>query len=215
MHPLVAEVVRAHAEAEVQHRKFYELVRLVHRAIRSAESELTQADRADLIYILKQVLDIWQDLKKETQVDIEVLENIFGVVFVTKAAETAGKKPTNVKGTIATVTPRMTVQPAIPSPTKEPTKYRAMMEGLGVTNEEVLTRGILRPHWPSMTEWCTELSEKGLPLPKGVDPSKSNTGFATTARKRPDRSLDDIRKEADEAKAVIYNDSQSTERIDF
>lgn len=192
MHPLIAEAARRHEKLEEIHKDYYEFLRLVHSGIRSAETALTQEDRADLIFHLKHMFDMFEDLKKETNVDREMLNNILCTIFVTRA----NKKDKNVKGEIATVTPRMKLAPKIPSPNKEPTKFGELLKALGVTNPEVIERGILRPHWPSLTEWCSECAEQGKPMPGGIDPSDTSALFETTVRKRTDVDLEEYRKRA-------------------
>jgi len=208
MHPLVAEAARAHEDLENTHRKWYEFMRTIARAIRDGETGLSQEDRADLVYFVKHMFDIFDDLRKETRVSREMLDAIICTVWITQQS---GER--SVKGDLASAMPRLTTQPRIPSPKKEPTKYGQLLKNLGVTNEDVIARGVLRLHWPSMVNWCTECSEQGLPLPAGVDPSDNESGYATTIRKRPDVDLDEYRKEAHDV--VAFDDQNSTEREDF
>lgn len=207
-HPLVAEAARSVKELQTKHRQWYEFIQVMRRAVREG-GDLTQEDRADLVYLLKQIVDMFDDVKKEANVVKEMLDAILCTVFVASNMAKP-KKDKNVKGELATVTPRLTTQPHIPSPNKEPTKYGQVLQSLGVENTDVIERGILRIHWPSMVEWCTERSAEGKSLPAGIDPSKNQAGYATTARKRADVDFNEYLTRCEDVDPM-----DSTEREDF
>jgi len=193
MNEVVGKVAMVHADLDREYTEWYKLLRVVAAAI-TGEEDLSQEDRADLVYFMKQLADSWDDLRKEANKIREVLDNIMGTVWVADSLN--GKtKQKSVKGTIGLVTPKMKITPKIPSPRTEPTKYGMMLKDLGVTNDEVIERGVLRLHWPSMTEWLTELAEQGKPAPKGVDADATDSKYTSSVRKRADVVLDDYRKE--------------------
>lgn len=216
MHRIISQITQAHESLSGIHAKWYGLISYVKKAIRDGESNLSQSDRVDLIYLLKGINEVFDDLRKETKSTREQLDAILCTIYVIESKENSNTDK-SIKGGLASATPRLTMQPKLPSPTKHPTKYGNVLRGLGVVNDEVIRRGIFRIHWPSMVKWCTELAEEGKPFPVGINPSDNEAGYATTIRKRSDVDLEDFRKEAKQYKQenIKSKNPNSLEREDF
>lgn len=192
MHSAVKEAVLLHERAVAFHADAYRVLKLVSDMTKKGNA-LTQEERADLIYFMKHVGDIFEDIKKEAHANRELLDNVLCAVYT---ASGAAAKERSVKGNIAVATPDVKVQATCPSATKEPTRYGMLMRALGVTNEDTIARGLLTVHWPRMVEYCTELSREGKPLPDGIDPEHTKPKYSTSVRLRSDVDLEEVRKQA-------------------
>ena len=191
MHTCVKEAVKLHEACVSLHADIYRILKLVSDMTKKGNA-LTQEDRADLIYLMKQVGDTFDDLKKEAYANRELLDNVLCAVHT---ATGAVAKERSVRGNIAVATPDVKIQATCPSSTKEPTRYGMLMRALGVKNEDVIQRGLLTAHWPKMVEYCTELSREGKPLPEGIDPENTKPKYSTAVRLRSDIDLDSVRQE--------------------
>lgn len=192
MHTALKTAVVAHEEAEAFHAEMYKKLKAISDKMKDAKAGITQEDRADVIYFVKQMFDVFEDLKKEAGAMRELFDNILCAVYVSSG--TAAKER-SVKGNIATATPDLKVQATCPSFTKEPTRYGMLMKALGVP-ESTIQLGLLTVHWPRMVEYCTELTQQGKPLPDGIDPDNTKPKYSTSVRKRTDVDLNEVRKEA-------------------
>ncbi len=176
IHPLLQDVGRMYPELTHAHEKFYDLMLTINRNLHDPSVDLSQADRADLLWFVKQYVDSFDDLRKEANKLKGQLDNIIGTVAVKQAAATndiSGNM--TIRGVLATVTPKLDLQADIPSPTQHPTEYALVLKKLGLTgegSEEAIRRGVLRLHFPAVSAWCTENTENAKALPPGLTAGK-------------------------------------------
>lgn len=191
MHTSTASAINAHEQSEKFYQETYQAVSRIATELRSRNSTLTQADRADLLYFLKKTAEMLDDLRKEFNSSAELLANIIASVHIHQA-----NTETSVRGGIALATPTYRTAPRIPSATKEPLRYAAILRGLGVTNEEVIEKGVLGFHWPRMVEWLSELAAQGKPNPEGIDPEDTEPVYGATSRMVKGATLETARQQA-------------------
>lgn len=190
MHNAIKEAILAHQKAEEHYKEMYRVIKMISDATKNknVSKQLTQEERADLIYFCKQLGELHDDLGKEARAARELLDNVLCAVYI----GTTAAKERSVKGDIAIATPDLKVQGTCPSSTKEPTRYRMLMEFCGVKNE-IIEAGLLTAHWPKMVEYLTKCATEGIPFPDGIDPDNTKPKYSTAVRLRSDVDLTVIR----------------------
>ncbi len=134
---------------------------------------------ADKVYALREISRLADDLRKESHSLMEVASKIACIIW------TAHSDGDPIRTDLCTATPKIMQGAYIPKREKNPKEYYALMQYLGIP-KEVSERETVRVHWPSFCELLTEKSEKGEPLPGGIDPNKLYTKYSLSIRaKRP------------------------------
>ena len=82
-----------------------------------------------------------------------------------------------------TATPDLKMQANIPSHSREPEAYHALLSWIGVPEHAIKTE-LLRVHWPTLVEFLTERQADGKSLPPGVSPDKTKPQYLLRFRSK-------------------------------
>lgn len=134
---------------------------------------------ADKVYALREISRLADDLRKEA---FSLMETASKIACVLWTAHSDGEP---IRTKLCTATPKITQGAYIPKKSRNPKEYAELMAYLGIPND-VADNETVRVHWPSFCALLTEKSEKGEPLPDGIDTTKLYTKYSLTIRsKRP------------------------------
>lgn len=137
----------------------------VHKA-KDAAPTMTQGDRVDRAFILKRMAELFKDLEKETRLAVERLNTCTAMVYTKDSLESETIER-SIHGKIAVGTPDSKLEFRMPSHSKEPEKYAALLEALGVPSD-VVTAGALQPHFIGVQAYINALLAAGKNPPPGV-----------------------------------------------
>lgn len=157
------------------------------------------------IFIVRKMSEFLVDLRKEADGVIELMERQCCALWVLKHTnDPAGTEP--IRAEFATGSPKTGLRANIPKLDKDPERFLALMKFFGMSEEQARLN-VIRPHWPAMKTYLTELSQEGKPLPDGIKPTDAYPTYSIVTRMR--RDLDQIMEEIKEAK----NDDEKIEEI--
>jgi len=152
-----------------------------------ASAPKNQEELADIAYALNECTALLKDLGKITNGGSETCQKIACALW-SQAEQTQPIRTDHM-----TATPRIRYMATLPSRKKDPEGFAALMTHLGIPQylwdvpEGQPVAAQL--NWPGMVELLTQQAEQGLPLPKGVDPSKTYPVYALTIRGRKEVNL--------------------------
>jgi len=169
MNPQVKAAVRVLRDLKKQHATLY--TALSRMRDKANVAGLTQSDRVDVAYVLKEAAKLLDDLRKEANHSRELIENVACAVFVQEHAASLDP-PSNIKGQFVTGTPDVKEAASLPRKSVDPDRYYAMMKALGV-EDSALEADVVRPHWPTIVDLLTKRAEAGLQPIAGIDPSST------------------------------------------
>lgn len=175
MHKQVTDTRAMYTRVETMHRVVYGLLIQVRDELRDAE--LSQGDRVDLSFLLREMAKMFKDLEKESRLLRENNDNI--VCFKAISSQSVE----NIKGEIATGTPQVKTTAKLPSRSRDPEAFYQLMEDLGVPPESV-AQDAVRPHYPGMLELISQRVADGKNPPRGIDPTTMHPTYTLTLRKK-------------------------------
>lgn len=120
----------------------------------------------DYAYALNEAYKRLDDIAHETKRLRERVTQIVVALWVTTEGEP-------IRTDYVTGIPDVKMMASVPSKNKDPEKYHALMEHLGVP--KALYDGdndVLRPHWPGLVDYVSELLSQGRPVPPGCNTDK-------------------------------------------
>ena len=147
------------------------------------QSEFTTGDIVDLIYVMRELSKVVDDLRKETDGVMHQFENVGCMISIARG----DLEP--IRTNLATGSPNLKMAAKIPSQTKDPENFALLMDHLGVSKEAVADKCV-KPHWPGLVERMTNDAAMGKPLPPGVDPNSSYPVYSMRIRAK--KSLDEV-----------------------
>lgn len=130
---------------------------------------------ADLAFALKKISELFDEMEKRTRNTYELAERLLCMMW----AQVGDSDP--IRTEHCTITPRIRMAAQIPK--KGTPEYEELMKALGIGVELQKTDAV-RPHWPGLVDYVTELLTSGRPLPPGVDASKTYPVYGVTIRQR-------------------------------
>lgn len=145
------------------------------RFIKDLHNEVSLEELADMAFALKKISEIFDEIEKKTRNTYELAERLLCMMW----AQNGDSDP--IRTPYCTITPRIRMAAQIPK--KGTPEYAELMKALGI-NEELQTSDAVRPHWPGLVDFVTELLTQGRPLPAGVDPHKTYPVYGVTIRQR-------------------------------
>jgi hypothetical protein len=177
----------------------YRLARELHgEVIRecAAQNARTKSDPrptelADAAYALREIETFLEEARKKIKSEKEFAEHMACAV-TTQVYQTAEA----IRTEYCTAKPDVKMVVTVPSRSKDPEKYAAMMEYLEVprvlwdSGEE---HAVVKAHWPGLVAHLDKLQAQGKPLPPGIDPNKTYPNYKLIIRgkKRPDGIADE------------------------
>lgn len=140
--------------------------------------ELTVNDLTDIGFLCREMAKIFDELRKECEARQNLCGSIIAYQLITKTL-TDPNASMKSKGELATGTPKLKMQAALPK--KFTPEYYQITDFMGVPRD-VAETGVLRLDWRRVVEYCTEMAEKGKKMPEGF--GKQYPLYTTTFRKR-------------------------------
>jgi hypothetical protein len=119
----------------------------------------------DTMFVYKRVSEMLDDLRKESNKLIELLEKLTCAIYATQNSE----EP--IRGVLATGTPDLKMGVTLPTREGDPEGFKKLMEHFGFS-DLVVQNNLAGFHWPRLIEYVTILASEGKPLPPGIDPAK-------------------------------------------
>jgi len=138
--------------------------------IRVHSKDLSQEERVNILYIIKEISKYCNDLRKECDGIVDLIEKLVCAIHTHRGIT----EP--IRASLATGSPKVTLSVKIPNRKRDPEKYKLLMNYLGVP-DEAACEGTVRPHWPSICAKLTEMAENGEPSPPGIDPDGTYPKF--------------------------------------
>lgn len=139
-------------------------------------------DLVDMAFLMRKAMELAEDLRKELRGTKEFLERFICLRWLVDAK---GVNDADVdmciRGKLATGTPRVRTTASLPLETKDPKAYYAFMKRIGVFGQAI-RRGLVRPHWPSVTDYLSDLMAQGKPLPPGIDRDRTYSTYQVVMR---------------------------------
>lgn len=116
------------------------------------------------------------DIRKEFKKLGETIDHML-------CAVAASTKEHKIKTPYVTASCDVKLQAPVPKRSKEPEAYEELCRALGFS-EELIKTGIADIRWPELTEYLSELTRQGKPLPPGIDPEKVKPLYTVSYRGR-------------------------------
>jgi len=129
------------------------------------------ADLADVAGIGKKAAELLDDLRKEATKLSEFAQKVACAIVVQR------QDADTIRGEYATATPDVRMVPRLPSRTREPEKYSALLRSLGLPESPMV-----RLHWPSIADEMNARLREGGSLPAGIDPDDTYPEYRLTTR---------------------------------
>lgn len=138
---------------------------------RGAVARLSQEERVDAALVLKLLSQLGDDVRKECFSAEKLFAQTTCAVWAQQQL-TDPSLPDKIIGEIASGTPDVRIAAQLPHKTREPEQYAAFARWCGLSDDGI-ARGIMHPHWPSVSAVVTELMQLGRPLPDGIPPERT------------------------------------------
>ena len=150
----------------------------------AVKGEISNEDSVDIAFLLRSIAEYFDDLRRETDKIRIIIEKITCMRWMQSSLnEDPSKVTQTIQGELASGTPHLKTGAAIPNRNKDPEAHIEFMRQIGVSGE-ALRRNMVRVHWPLVIDYFTDLTERGLPLPKGIDTSRTYTLYSLRLRER-------------------------------
>lgn len=157
----------------------YQAVHRMHEEVYTKLKEIDDETRAcsnmeelaDTAFACRETRKLADDIRKMCDVTQGMAEKICCAVAVKD--EFAGP----VKTEYCTATLNIKMCATLPSKTKDPEAYKALLDHFGIDNS-LVENDAVRFHWPGMVDYVTGLCEQGRPLPPGLNTEKTYPVYA-------------------------------------
>ena len=140
-------------------------------------------DLVNLVHVSREISKLANDLRKEADGIVYILEQVVCVVYLTQAEG----KP--IRASLATGSPSMKLSVKLPHRERNPEEFEALMNYFGIELSSLTDRAV-RPHWPAICEIVSVLAEEGKPLPPGINPENTYPTYSLVIRSK--RDLDEL-----------------------
>lgn len=195
-----------------QVRRMFELMFKDNLDLRSAvklndPTKFDEQQGTDAVYLLKRLVETIEDIRKECNLTIGMIENYVGIIWGFKM-QTGQTDKASIHGRVALGVPDTKTVTVVPP--KDSAEYVMLMHHLGVT-DEMLQHDSLHIHWPGLCDYLEKLNRSGKPLPPGIDAKKTHPRNTLTARVRPGLSFDDLLMEMNRKRTQNGKDANNPE----
>jgi hypothetical protein len=138
------------------------------------EQELNEI--ADVKFVMRKIDDLLEEMHKRSKASNEVLDRLV-------CAKWALQETTEpVRTEYVTITPRIKLATKLPK--KGEPEYEELMREFGVTDPDLLVNDSVRPHWPGVMNYITELTALGKPLPKCIKQETTYPVYSTVVKEK-------------------------------
>lgn len=199
----------------------------LYRAVNAAHRDLVQKcvllerhvtecgdleELSDAAYVLREAYKHADESRKELKRLDERVAMLFCVLWANDP-----NSPETVRTKWCTCTPDPKQRVLVPTPNKDPERYRAVLEWLGVPEEQIAS-GVLRVGWEEFGEWVTAKMRNGDPLPEILASKKyteyrlgvrCRTQLPTGASGGPDNDVIPGEGENDDGESRVQSDDSS------
>jgi len=156
---------------------------LAHVRDEAKNGRCSMEELVNLVHVSREISKLANDLRKEADGIVHILEQIVCVVHLTQGQG----KP--IRASLATGSPSMKLSVKLPHRERNPEEFEALMNYFGIELSS-LTDKAVRPHWPAICEIVSVLAEEGKPLPPGIDPENTYPTYSLVIRSK--RDLDEL-----------------------
>jgi len=150
------------------------------------ENKFNTEELVNRIYVLRECAKYLEDLRKETEGVVNIMEQMCCALYLIQHANSP-EKADPIRAPFATGTPKTMMRAKLPKLHEDPERYTQLLDHFGVSPDQAVKQ-VLRPHWPSMCQYLTDLAEQGMPVPAGIKPGETYPVYSVIIRVR--RSLE-------------------------
>jgi len=189
--------VDAYANLKSRYLADYELVSKIRDIARTGS--ISCEDLVNFVYVLREMSKLANDLRKELDGVMNILEGICCVQYVTQHADTP-EKAEPIRAMLATGSPTCRLNIRMPKLRTEPELYYSVMAFFGVSREAIDSNTI-KAYWPGLCDAVTQLAEQGKALPPGLDEDRTYPTYSLTVRAQ--QNLDELARTMTERRQEI------------
>lgn len=120
-------------------------------------------EMCDLGFLYRELGDLFKELSTTSNAWEAKLSNILCLGMMYQQLKDPEKAPENVRGSLATATPKILTQPKFPK--KDTPEFLELMKAMGVPLENA---HLFSPSFKTFEEYLTKLAEDGKPMPPGI-----------------------------------------------
>lgn len=129
-----------------------------------SQDEVSQfPEICDLGFLYRELGDLFKELSTTSNAWEAKLSNILCLGMMYQQVKDPTKAPENIRGTLATGTPKILTQPKFPK--KDTPEFLMLMKHMGVPLENA---NLFSPSFKTFEEHLTKLAEEGKPMPPGI-----------------------------------------------
>lgn len=159
------EILQSH------HAETYKLI----LQLREQANGISNEDIVDISFALRSLSELHDDIRKELNSAREFIGKIACIRWIQESVNlTPEEMALSIHGEYAKGIPKVMTMASLPREKTNPEDYLKFMKRIGVFGQ-ALKRGLVKVSWPAVTEYITDLTAKGKPLPPGIDPDKTYT----------------------------------------
>lgn len=135
---------------------------------------------ADIAFALREMYDLLETTRKQTAAIGKTAQQVACLLSI--ASGNAG----TIGTAYVAATPNVRTIPAIPKRRDRPQEFAALMDYLKIPRDlwEKGDHAIVDFHWPGLVDKLTNDAANGLPLPPGIDPTKTFAEYSLRMRTR-------------------------------
>ena len=145
------------------HKDLLALIRIISTRVKA--SQLTKEELVDCCLLLRDIMELAEDLKKETNALMEDAGDCAALLWT---LDPTAKGP--ITGTLAKGIIKQKVYPKLPSKKHEPERHQILLEALGL--RPGADANLFSISWPRLVDKLSAEYEAGLPLPAGIKPEE-------------------------------------------
>lgn len=160
------------------HRVRYEQIVKLRRKL--SEGQLTREERVDAAYLMREMRDVYNDIRKEFDATIELITKLVCAQWVKDSENINEQVSRSIRGELALGTPSIKFTANVPSPHKDPERYKALLDSMGI---DPANHHLVRPHWPELSEFISAELAAGRPPPAGITMDKTYINYRLSLRK--------------------------------
>ena len=143
---------------------------------RKALTAQTLEDCADIVCMLRDIEKLADDVRKESKLLYESAQRAACMLW---AVQNEGGP---IRASLCTASPQIKQMATTPNRERDPENYKKLMAFLGCP-ENRIEDGVLIPHWPKLMEFLSARISDGLPMPEGIDVTKTYDIYSLLIRK--------------------------------
>ena len=157
---------------------FAELLRLEE----SLKKETNLEELADWVFVMREAKAHFEQLQSKCNAMHDTAVKLGCAIYCTLPETHKYVVKAAIKTAYCTAKPDLKYCASIPKLKKDPDKYYALTDYLGIPREHA-EKQTVRVHWPSFVDHITDLTVSGKPLPPGIDAEATYPVYKMTVRR--------------------------------